>query len=151
MLHWHRLRTVCTEQIYIPFFLWSMVRGRAFPDVNLPRCYQFSRTDWKLTYSTAAMTFSDISHTWPSCFSPQYSGPCDSFNCLDYSKNRMTCDGWTQGDGIFSARIKMAFCITDRPVVECLPAWSHRQWGSSEAVYSLPCRCRQHYQCSHTD
>jgi len=75
----------------VPFLLLQWKCGTVYLLMSHPpRRYQFSRTDWKLTYSATAMTFSDISYTWPSCSSPQCSGPRNSFNCLGHSKNLMT-------------------------------------------------------------
>jgi len=87
--HQHKLRSASTEQIDIPFFRQSTVGDRAFPVAGAKvwnsTCWRhicltatsFQWTDWKS---------SDISLTW-SYLSPQYSGPCNSFNCLGHCKN----------------------------------------------------------------
>ena len=54
--------------------------------IGMPCHCLFSRTDWKLIYSAAAMMFSDISQTCLLCSFSHSSGPCSSFNCLSHSK-----------------------------------------------------------------
>jgi len=91
---WWACSIVSFVSHHYSFLLLKLKRGTVYLLMShLSRHYQFSisRIDWKLTYFTAAIAFCDISETWPSCSSPQYSGPCNS---LGHCKKLWWCWWW---------------------------------------------------------
>jgi len=71
--------SVCGRRSFLSYLLERKYGTVYLLMLHLPCCYQFSRTDWKLIYSAASMTF------------PRYNGPCNSFICLGHSEKS---DDW---------------------------------------------------------